>query len=373
MNDPTRHDPAASDAGSLRAPPGALPRWWPLYVAFALALGLYQGANQLIGLRRVHSAVAGWEPFVWELSSVAMIAVLIPLIVRLELRWRVDARPMLRVLAVHGSAAIAFSLAHTLGMIALRKLAYALAGQHYVYGGGAVTVAVYELQKDLITYAIVLVVIYAVRQQRVRRQGEARAAALAAELGAARLAHLTAQIEPHFLFNTLNAISNRMHEDVEAADRMLSRLGTLLRAAYDADSRPLVPLQHELAWLDDYTAMMAERFRGQLVVAVSVAPGLENAQIPRLLLQPIVENALVHGLASGRGRLAIDVRREAARLRITVSDDGAGPGEGAIRRGTGLSNVARRLELVYPDEHVFDIAAAPHGGTVVTVELPLRP
>jgi len=370
MDDPTMQQCPAISAATAQAPPRAPAPWWAGYAGCVLGLGFYQGANQLINLRRVQSPVEAWKPFVWELSSVIVIALLIPLIVRLERRVRVDARPRPRVIGVHAAAAVAFSLVHTAGMIALRKLAYALAGEHYVYDGGVVTVAVYELQKDLVTYAIVLIVIFALRQHRVRREGEARAAALAVELGEARLAHLTAQIEPHFLFNTLNAVSNRMHEDVEAADRMLSRLATLLRAAYDDDRRPLVALSRELAWLDDYAAMMTERFRGQLQIALTVEPGLEAVEVPRLLLQPIVENALLHGLAGGRGRLAIDVCRTAARLRITVSDDGVGPGALAPQRGTGLSNVARRLELLFPGAHVLHIAPGADRGTQVTIEFP---
>ena len=119
----------------------------------------------------------------------------------------------------------------------------------------------------------------------------------------ARLKHLTAQIEPHFLFNALNAISNRMHEDVDAADRMISDLGSLLRAAYDTDNQVLVPLERELEWLRGYAAMMTERFRGQLSFELNVAPGLEAVKVPRLLLQPLVENALRHGLPQGGGML----------------------------------------------------------------------
>jgi LytS/YehU family sensor histidine kinase len=130
-------------------------------------------------------------------------------------------------------------------MIVLRKLAYASAGQTYVFGNLLIGFF-YEFQKDLITYVVILGVIVANREFQIRRTGDLRAAELAAELDQARLKALTAQIEPHFLFNTLNAISNRMHEDVEAADRMISSLGALMRAAYDSDHQVLVPLAREL-------------------------------------------------------------------------------------------------------------------------------
>ena len=172
------------------------------------------------------------------------------------------------------------------------------------------------------------------------RAGELRAAELAAELSEARLRQLTAQIEPHFLFNSLNAISNRMHEDVEAADRMMSQLGNLLRAGYESDRSVLVALGRELEWLRDYTAMMAERFRGQLAYELDVDPGLEAVQVPRLLLQPIVENALEHGLADGRGSLRVEVRRRGPRLEYRIMDDGVGLA-GGRRRGAPVSRTWR--------------------------------
>jgi LytS/YehU family sensor histidine kinase len=185
------------------------------------------------------------------------------------------------------------------------------------------------------------------------------------------LKHLTAQIEPHFLFNTLNAISNRMHEDVEAADRMLSSLGSLMRAAYDSDNQVMVPLELELAWLRDYASMMTERFRGQLSFDLKVAPGIEAVEVPRLLLQPLVENALRHGLPSGRGGLTVDVSRQGTTLRYVVSDDGVGIDDTTVKPGTGLSNVVRRLELLFPGAHTFTLAARHPQGTVVTLSFPV--
>jgi two-component system LytT family sensor kinase len=129
---------------------------------------------------------------------------------------------------------------------------------------------------------VILIVIFAVREFRVRRAGKLRAAELAGELAAARLRHLTAQIEPHFLFNSLNAISNRMREDVDTADRMISHLGDLLRAAYDTDDQVIVPLGRELEWFRGYAAMMSERFRGQLAFELAVESGLEAIRVPRL-------------------------------------------------------------------------------------------
>ncbi|HEX3950681.1 MAG TPA: histidine kinase [Steroidobacteraceae bacterium] len=337
---------------------------WALYAILAVLFGLYEGINALVGSRG--SAIAAWKPLIWEMSSVVVIVALIPFIVRFERRFRLDERPRWRIVVAHAAGALAFSGLHIAGMLALRKLAYAVVGQHYAFDSLALQ-AFYEFQKDLITYVIILVVIFASREFQIRRSADLRAVELAGELSQARLKHLTAQVEPHFLFNALNAISNRMHEDVEAADRMISDLGSLMRAAYDSDNHVLVPLARELEWLRGYAAMMTERFRGKLSFELKVAPGLEAVAVPRLLLQPLVENALRHGLPGGRGHVCVDVAREGAKLHYTISDDGEGIKDTAIKPGTGLSNVARRLELLFPGAHTFALAPRNPKGTVASL------
>lgn len=348
-------------------------RWlgWPLYVTAVTLLGLWQGLNALITIRSAGlSNIETWKPFVWETSSVLVILALIPGIVWVERRFRVDSKPRGRIVAIHLLSACVFSVVHTTGMVTIRKLAFMAAGQSYDFGNVLVQ-GFYELQKDVVTYMIILLGVFAVREFRVRRAGELRASALAADLNEARLQHLTAQIEPHFLFNALNAISNRMREDVDAADRMISNLGDLLRAAYDSGNHTNVPLRLELEWLRGYASMMSERFRGQLDFQLEVDPGIESVSVPRLLLQPIVENAFRHGLAAGHGTLFVNVQRVGERLRYTVSDDGAGLRSAQISHGTGLSNVSRRLELLFGSDHELHLAVREPRGTVVTVAFPV--
>jgi signal transduction histidine kinase len=346
-------------------------RWlrlgWPLYVLVALLFGLYEGLNHAVA---VHSRFAAWKPFVWEMSSVCVIFALIPLIWRFENRFRIDSRPRTRAILIHSAAAVVFSIVHTTGMVLIRKLVYALAGDSYDFGDVLVQ-WFYELQKDLLSYSLILFVLFAIREFRIRRAGELRAQELAAQLSEARLRHLTAQIEPHFLFNSLNAISNRMHEDIDAADRMISQLGDLLRAAYEADDSVLVPLARELGWLRGYTAMMAERFRGQLSFEVEVDPGIETLQVPRLLLQPILENALEHGLIDGHGWLKVEVRCDGQKFKYTVSDDGVGFPDKPLVRGTGISNIARRLELLFPGNHQLTFSSRQPRGAIVTLSFPV--
>lgn len=348
--------------------PTALGRLPPrvIYVATWLLVGLYQGLNAAIG---AGPEVATWKPFVWEFSSVLIVLVLVPLVYRFEQRFRIDSRPRSRVVLAHVGGLLVFSSVHTAVMILLRQLAYAAVGEWYDFGSVALR-WFYELQKDVILYSVILVVCFAIREFRVRRASELRAAQLAAEVGEARLQQPTAQIEPHFLFNSLNAISNRMHEDVHAADRMISQLGDLLRAGYEHDASVLVPLGRELAWLRNYMAMMMERFRGRLDYDIEVEPGLDAVLVPRLLLQPLVENALKHGLAGG-GRVSVAVRRREGSLEYVVSDDGTGLAEGELEHGTGLANVARRLELLFADRQSLAVTPREPRGVTVTVRFPL--
>jgi two-component system LytT family sensor kinase len=360
--------PAASST-SFRALRWLRPGWL-LYALLAVLFGLYEGFNQAIDVKRARPDFAVWKPFVWELSSVLIIVALIPLIVQLERRVRIDSRPRLRAFLIHAAAAVGFCIVHMTGAILLRKAAYALAGESYEFGNILVG-AVYELQKDIITYVVILLVVFAAREFRVRRAGELRAQELAAQLSEARLRHLTAQIEPHFLFNALNAISNRMHEDVEAADRMISQLGDLLRAAYESDDSVLVPLGRELGWLRGYAAMMAERFRGQLSFEIEVDPGMETLRVPRLLLQPLVENAIRHGLQGGHGWLRVEVHRQSDTVRYTITDDGVGLPAQPLEPGTGLSNISRRLELLFPGNHEMKFGSRQPHGVVVTLSFPV--
>jgi two-component system, LytTR family, sensor kinase len=352
--------PASSARSNRRA--------WAIYVAGVLLYGAYLGINQFIGLAG-NTTIAPWKPFIWEMSSVLVVVWLIPLIIFFERRFRLDARPRWRTVLLHLGAALAYSGLHITGMLLLRHLAYSIAGEHY--DNGDLTLRfIYELQKDLVTYLTVLLVIFAGREFQIRRTGELRAAELAGELSQARLSQLTAQIEPHFLFNALNAISNRMHEDVEAADRMISDLGSLMRAAYDSSNQALVPLSRELEWLRGYASMMTERFRGQLSFELNVPQDLGALQVPRLLLQPLVENALRHGLSSGHGTLRVDVTLQDQRLHYQICDDGVGIKDTTVTFGTGLSNVARRLELLYPGSHVFRIRGLQPRGTEVSLSFP---
>ena len=265
--------------------------------------------------------------------------------------------------------AVAFSLAHTTAMVAVRRLVFALHVERYDFGNPWLGYA-YELQKDLITYALIAGFCVAWRAIRMRRERKLAVVRLERDLSASRLAQLTTQIAPHFMFNTLNAISNRMHENVDAADRMIAAFAVLLRVALNQSGSVDVLVADYVVWLERYFKLMRERFRGKLETNIDLDPAARNARIPRLPLQPLVENAFEHGLKSGRGRVDVAIHANEVRLRCTIEDDGVGVAAD-LHHGVGLYNVRRRLDLLYPDDHRFVIGARAEGGTCIEIVLPL--
>jgi hypothetical protein len=167
---------------------------WVVYAVIALLFGLYLGVNQIIGLNG-SKHFAAWKPLTWEISSVIIIFAMIPAVVRLERAYPVDSRPRWRPLVAHAVGSLLFCAVHVVFILGLRKWVYSLAGETYNFDS-LTWQSIYEYQKDLITYLIILVVIFAYRQFQVRRVGELRATELAAELSQARLKHLTAATRP---------------------------------------------------------------------------------------------------------------------------------------------------------------------------------
>jgi signal transduction histidine kinase len=207
------------------------------------------------------------------------------------------------------------------------------------------------------------------------RDGELRAARLEAGLAHARLHLLKTQLHPHFLFNTLNAISALVHTDVEAADHMLARLGNLLRLALEDFGLQEAPLSRELEILHSYLDIEQARLGPRLHIEWLIDPDTTEALVPTFLLQPLVENAIRHGIAprTEPGRLEIRAWREGPTLRLQVRDDGPGlPGVACNGSGVGLSNTRARLFHLYRTEQRMEVHNDPDGGCVARITLPYR-
>ncbi len=216
---------------------------------------------------------------------------------------------------------------------------------------------------------------YFLRDQARTREAialEARAATLQAQLADARMAALRMQLNPHFLFNTLHAVSALVERDPAGVRRMIARLSDLLRHTLDT-ARDEIPLRQELAFLERYLEIMEIRFQGRLQVTRDIDEAALDALVPSFVLQPIVENALEHGAAraSGEGRIGIAAHRDGERLMLTVRDNGPGPGAGA-HSGVGLANTRARLAQLYANDAEVRLITAPDGGGLAELDLPFH-
>ncbi len=203
------------------------------------------------------------------------------------------------------------------------------------------------------------------------RERETQAARLAAQLAEARLGALRMQLNPHFLFNSLNAVTVLVRDgNTGAASRMLELLSDVLRQVLRTDATHETTLTEEIEFLRAYLAIEQVRFSDRLRPTLDVDPAITQALVPRFILQPLVENALRHGIArrAGAGVLSVRARRDGSDLVLTVQDDGPGLSTGST--GVGLANTRARLSALYGARASLEIANAPEGGAVATVRLP---
>jgi two-component system, LytTR family, sensor kinase len=219
--------------------------------------------------------------------------------------------------------------------------------------------------------------------QRYRERARAAAALeveqarLRASLSEARLEALQAQLQPHFLFNALHALSTLILDgEKQAANEIVTDLSRFLRMTLDTADSPTIPLAVELRFLEAYLRIQKKRFEDNLELVLEVADDARSASVPNLILQPLVENSVCHGIGSGSAVLTIVIRASLSdgRLKLEVQDNGRGLHHGdAPGGGIGLSNIRERLDHLYPDAYSFELVEVPAGGTLATIVIPFRP
>lgn len=318
----------------------------------------------------------GWTHVVERVVPIwAIWALLTPVVFAAAARFPLDRGGLRRVFPLHLAIASAVALA---GALAATAVAMALgwpAGEGYGWGTMLQRYMARRLHVNLLVYAALVGAYHAVEYRRRLHEREAAAAELRTRLAEAQLQSLREQLQPHFLFNTLNAVSVlALKGETQSVVRMLSRLSELLRLTLDGAPGQQVTLRQELAVLERYVDIERVRFPDRLEVRVDAAPETHDALVPSLLLQPLVENAIRHGIAQtvGAGRVEVRAERRGGRLWMEVRDTGPGFAPGAQREGIGLANVRARLACLYDDESRFTLENAPEGGAVVTVEVPFR-
>jgi signal transduction histidine kinase len=228
-----------------------------------------------------------------------------------------------------------------------------------------------------ILYWVVLLTGQSVDYLRRSNETRIRQAELQEQLAEAHLQALRMQMHPHFLFNALNSVAALIPENPRAAEHMLTRLGELLRIYLRSSELQEISLAQEIDFLRRYLEIQKLRFEERLHVHIRLDPAAQTAAVPSLILQPLVENAIVHGIADRDcdGSIEIDAAAEGAQLSLRVADNGSGsqkPAPAGWREGTGLGNTRRRLERIYGPRHGFSVEALANGGTRASIRIPLK-
>jgi len=312
--------------------------------------------------------VSPLEPLINELFTGAwMAAILFPFVLRFARRFALDRSNWKSRVPIHFAALIVYSLVHTSMLWAGRRVLYPLCGLGpYDYG---VMKARYPMEffHDVIFY-IVAVSLIALFDRYVRT------AQLETKLAQARLENLRLQLQPHFLFNALNTISSVVYENPRKADAMIARLSDLLRSTISDSEAQTAPIEREIETLDLYLEIMRQRFEDNLQVDIQVSPEVQKALAPHLLLQPLVENSIRHGVdpKSNSVRVAVTAERNGDSTRVRVRDWGRGLPTNGMRRGTGISNTAERLQRLYGERHRLEFENCADGGLLVTVDFPFQ-
>jgi two-component system, LytTR family, sensor kinase len=343
-------------------------------ILLSLAVGVFFTSQTVL------MALSSGRPlrFEWdvlqELLYWVIWAVLSPALLRLARRWPLDATPMRWSAVPHAVTSLVVASIQTVVAFALHLAALIVLGQVPIQNS-----LMWMLrQRPSLVWGVfmgvsfywMVVGVYTMFHFRHR------SAALEARLAIAQLDALRSQLRPHFLFNTLNAISVLTLEDPSKARRMVIRLGSLLRRSLDEEEHE-VPLRQELVFLDDYLDIQRARFGDRLIVTLAVDPSAADARVPVLLLQPLVENAIEHGWPEkdATTSIALHAARSDGLLRLSVEDNGPGPGDATpVREGIGLRNTRERLRQLYGERATMHLGWADNGGaakgTRVDITLP---
>jgi two-component system LytT family sensor kinase len=355
---------------------GAHQKRW-LWIAAAWCAGALFDASQNVLIMRAEGRHHSWLPlFATELALWLPWALATPFIGRLARRWPLARGGMLRAAGVHLATFTVLALL-TEAWSAVLQVTFNPWGNRRPpeFVNTLSTSLLYQVLTFLIVYALILTVAYAFEsRQRMARQ-TIEAARLNEQLSKAQLAALRQQIEPHFMFNTLHAVAGLVREQRnEAAVSMIVGLSEFLRRASEDSNRAQVTLAEEVDYLQRYVDIQKARFGERLRFTIEIPEELLGARVPNLLLQPLVENAIKHGVSRrvAGGAVTVSGGSENGILRLRVYNDGPHPAPdwGTSRAGIGLENLRTRLKILHGDRAALDLRGVEAGGVEVVVTLP---
>src|SRR3954471_22032094 len=359
-------------------PARARPRYglrWPVVLAVATLLAAMSSALAVSFTRALGKPTTNWLSLVMLNATYWYVwALFTPSIVWLSQHFRFERQGLVRAILVHVPSVALFSFAHIAVMAGAQWWLFST--HRDPWWAEVKRSALLNFDWEMMTYWAIAGLSHAVLYYRESRERALRGSQLETELVEARMAALQHQLQPHFLFNTLHAISTLMHKDVDAADRTLMHLSDLLRLTLENLGRPEIPLKAELEFLSKYLQIEQTRFADRLTVRFDVQTETLDVRVPTLILQPLVENAIKHGIArkSGPGHIQITARREGDKLWMEVRDDGVGlsqEGWQSVHKGIGVSTTRERLLRLFGADFRFEFHRH-NPGLAVIVALPWR-
>ena len=375
---PDAIDLAAASSGADAASLSSMSRrtkLWGLGIALGALLGTVDSCQSYylgrsVGVHLPWTRVLASNVIYW-----AVFAALMPAVFYLAQRVRLDGRLRVSRIAVHGLAAVAFSVVHVSVWLVLTILLPSFSDHRVRFVSAIRDYAAAEF----LSYWAIVIAFYALHYYHEAQRRQRTAAELQATLAEARLEVLRSRMNPHFLFNTLNSISTlALKRDHDATVEMLARLSELLRVSLDEHCPHEVSLSHELDLLDRYLAIQRVRFPDRLTVCHRIGEDTHDALVPSMILQPLAENAIRHGIDAhcGAGTVTIESERRNGTLQLRVSDSGPGFPDEIVpppgRHGLGLSNTRARLEQLYGARQQMVFGRSEHGGGIVTVTIPFH-
>ena len=314
-----------------------------------------------------------WGDFRWNAFQWMPWAFFTPFILWLLRKCPLTGKHCLYAIPLHLAAAVILSFVQNV-IVQVDYWVYYMNGpfsfERLIYGFAK------YIHLNILTYGIIVGASYLIAFYRQHREGQLRASKLESQLTQAQLEVLKMQLHPHFLFNTLHAISALVYKNPKAADKMISRLSDLLRLSLESSGRQEVPLKEEMEALKIYLDIEKTRFQDRLTVDMEIETETLDAMVPNLILQPLVENAVRHGVCpkKSNGKITISALHHHDRLIVQVADDGKGfqEGNGNGAKGIGLRNTRERLEQMYGEDHRLVLRNGEECGAYVTMEIPFR-
>ena len=348
--------------------------WWIAIVW--LAIGVITATQVVVGMAALGMRHNWVSLFLTTAAAWLIWVVATPVMLSLSRRCPLLGAGGWRNLPVHLAAALAISFVRIAWSSALEWAINPLAvNPHPSYRGVFLTMVYMQFHTGLIIYGATVAIDNIVDSVRRLARGEAEAVRLAAELSKAQLDALRRQLEPHFLFNTLSAISGLVKEN-ETAVEMIAELSDLLRRVLETSDKQLVPLAEEVSFLESYIKLQAMRFGDRLKVTVNIPIELYGALVPQLVLQPLVENAIVHGIGKlvEGGEIRVTARESGGILSIYLYNDGPPLVlAGGKRTGVGLANTRGRLVTLYGAGSSVELRNGDQAGVETTLRVPYRP